>query len=106
MRRCEKSRMDACSNGQVVECLKRCRCRLIFFELRCLDNHLFRAFATDFAHVQDKIITIWVMPIRAEHLHQPPAAGLVKLVYVFAGGGICQSLPCPYLSNAVFHWRA
>ena len=97
--------MNAGSKSQVVKRSDRCRRWLIFFELRRLDNHLFRAFAAHFAHVQDKIIAIWISPIRAEHLHQPPAAGFVKLFYIFSGRGVCESLPCPDLFDAVFDRR-
>src|ERR671918_86683 len=57
------------------------------------------------AHIENKVITIRIAPIRAEHRHEPAAARLVDLFYIMARRHVSQTLPCPDLFDAKFDWR-
>src|SRR5918995_4152511 len=96
--------MDPRTKREVVESLVGCGSGLILFELRCLYDHTLGALSAHLAHIENKVITIRIAPIRAEHRHEPPATRLVDLFYIVARRDVCQTLPCPDLFNAKFDW--
>src|SRR4029453_3316353 len=97
--------MDPGTKSEVVESLVRCGSGLILFELCCLDNHTLRPLSAHLAHVENKVITIRIAPIRTEHRHEATAAGLIDLFYIMARRHVSQTLPCPDLFNAKFNGR-
>src|SRR5438094_4567593 len=98
--------MDPGTKSEVVESLIGCGSGPILFELRCLYNHTLRPLAAHFAHIENKVITIRIAPIRAEHRRKPAAARLIDLFYIAARRGIRQILPCANLVNTKFDWRS
>src|SRR6266404_5769575 len=97
--------MDPGTKREVVEGLFGCRSGLIRFELRCLDNHTLRPLSAYLTHIENKVITIRIAPIGAEHRHEPAAARLVNFFYIMARGHLSQTLPRPDLFDAIFGWR-
>ena len=96
---------DPGTESEVVESLVGSGSRLVLFELCCLDDHTFRPFSAHLAHVQNKVKTIRIAPIGAEHRHEPAAARLVDFFYIMARGHLSQTLPRPDLFDAKFDWR-
>src|SRR5262249_12700382 len=88
--RCKQRGMDPGGKREVVESLVGCGSRLILFELCCLDDHTFRPFSAHLAHIENKVITIRIAPIGAEHRHEPAAARLVDFFYIMARGHLSQ----------------
>src|SRR5437763_14827920 len=97
--------MDPGTKSEVVESLIGCGSGLILFELRCLYNHTLRPLSAHLAHIENKVITIRIAPIRAEHRHEPPAARLIDLFYIIARRDVSQTFPRPNLFDAKLDWR-
>src|SRR4029077_9861690 len=97
--------MDPGTESEVVESLVGCGSGLVLFELCCLDNHTFRPFSAHLAHVQNKVKTIRIAPIGAEHRHEAAAARLVDFFYIMARGRLSQTLPRPHLVDTKFDGR-
>src|SRR5262249_23661565 len=85
--------MDSGSESEVVERLFGCGSGLILFELCRFDNHTLRPFPAHCAHIQNKIETVRIVPVSAEHRHEPAAARLIDLLYIMARGRVGQILP-------------
>src|SRR5207249_5311448 len=97
--------MDPGTKSAVVESLIGCGSGLILFELRCLYDHTLGPLSAHLAHIENKVITIRIAPIRAEHRHEPPAARLIDLFYIMARCDVSQTLPCANSFDAKFDWR-
>src|SRR5207245_11629608 len=98
--------MDPGTKSAVVESLIGCGSGLILFELRCLYDHTLGPLSAHLAHIENKVITIRIALIRAEHRHEPPAARLVDFLYIMARRDISQTLPFPNLFDGTLDWRA
>src|SRR4030095_5753057 len=97
--------MNPGTKSEIVERLFGCGRGLILFELRRFDNDALRPLPAHRAHVQNKVKTIRIAPIRAEHRHEPAAARLVDLFYIMARRYVSQTLPCPDLFDAKINGR-
>src|SRR5262245_7334130 len=97
--------MNPGTKSEIVERLFGCGSRLILFELCCLYNHTLRPLSAHPAHVENKVKAIRIAPIRAEHRHEPAAAGLIDLFYIMARRHVGQTLPCPDWFDAKFNGR-
>src|SRR5436309_11932717 len=97
--------MDPGTKSEVVESLIGCGSGLILFELRCLYNHTLRPISAHFTHIENKVITIRIAPIRAEHRHESAAARFIDLFYIMARRDVSQFLPRANLFDAKFDWR-
>src|SRR5207247_9796306 len=97
--------MDPRRKSEVVESPVGYGSGLILFELRCLYDHTLGPLSAHLAHIENKVITIRIAPIRAEHRHEPPAARLIDLFYIMARCDVSQTLPCVNLFDAKFDWR-
>src|SRR5437870_13637000 len=97
--------MDPGTKSAVVESLIGCGSGLILFELRCLYDHTLGPLSAPLAHIENKVITIRIAPIRAEHRHEPPAARLTDLIYIMARRDISHTFPCANLYDAKLSCR-
>src|SRR4030095_945152 len=97
--------MNPGTESEIVERLFGCGRGLILVELRRFDNDALRPLSAHRAHVQNKVKTIRIAPIGAEHRHEPAAAGLIDLFYIMARGHVSQTLPWPDLFDAKFKRR-
>src|SRR5262245_4206556 len=97
--------MDSGTESEVVERLFGFGSGLILFELSRLDNHTLRPFSTHRAYIENKIETVRIVPVRAEHRHEAPAACLIDLFNIIACRRIGQTLPRPDLFNPKFDGR-
>src|SRR5919109_3700937 len=84
--------MDPGTNREVIESLAGCGSGLIFFELSCLDNYTRCSLSAHLAHIENKVITISVVPIRAEHRHKPAAARFIDFLYIMPRRNVGQAL--------------
>src|SRR5438093_8021502 len=97
--------MDAGSKSEVVESRVGYESGLILFELRCLYDNTLGPLSAHLVHIENKIITIRIAPIGAEHRHEPPTAHLIDLFYIITRCDVSQTLPRPNLFDAKFDWR-
>src|SRR5437773_1904272 len=97
--------MDLGTKSEVIESPVGYGSGLILFELRCFYDHTLGSLSAYLAHIENKVITIRIAPIRAEHRYEPPAARLIDLFYIMARRDVSQTLPRPNLFDAKFDWR-
>src|SRR5437867_11588354 len=97
--------MDTRRKSEAVESLIGCGSGLIPCELRCRYDHTLGPLSAQHAHIENRVRTIRIAPIRAEHRHEPPAARLIDLFYIMARCDVSQTLPCVNLFDAKFDWR-
>src|SRR5262245_5154805 len=97
--------MNPGTKSEIVERLFGCVSGLILVELRRFDNHTLRPFSAHPTHVENKVKAIRIAPIRAEHRHEPAAAGLIDLFYIMTRRHVSQTLPCSDLFDAKFNGR-
>src|SRR5437763_15211094 len=93
------------TKGGVVESPVGYERGLVLFELRCLYDRSLGPPSAHLAHIENKVITIRIAPIGAEHRHEPPDARLIDLFYIMARCDVSQTLPRPNLFDAKFDWR-